>query len=103
MASAHEAIRVIHEAVANAARHGNATEIAVQVECLAGEVLIRVEDDGRGFPFEGRRTLEELLDENLGPQRIMQRVLDGGGRMQVESSPAGARLTVRLPAEPSES
>jgi PAS domain S-box-containing protein len=103
MASAHEAIRVIHEAVANAARHGNATEIAVQVECLAGEVLIRVEDDGRGFPFEGRRTLEELQDEDLGPQRIMQRVLDGGGRMQVESSPAGARLTVRLPAEPSES
>lgn len=103
MASAHETVRVVHEAVANAARHGNATEIAVHVECLDSEVLIRVEDDGRGFPFEGRRTLEELLDEGLGPRTIMQRVQDVGGLMQVESSPAGVRLTVQLPAEPSES
>jgi signal transduction histidine kinase len=99
MVSAHEMLRVVHEAIVNAARHGRATEIAVHVECLEGEVRVGVEDDGCGFPFEGRRTLDELLRGRLGPQRIIRRVRDGGGRMEIDSSPAGARLTVRLPTQ----
>jgi signal transduction histidine kinase len=59
---------------------------------------LSIEDDGRGFDFEGRVTQEELDRIGKGPRIIKQRVRQLDGSLMIESNPgAGARLTITLP------
>ena len=45
-----ELLAVLHEALTNAARHAHASRAEVVVEVAAGEVVLRVADDGQGLP-----------------------------------------------------
>jgi signal transduction histidine kinase len=58
---------------------------------------ILVEDNGNGFPFSGRYTLDELELLRLGPMSIKRRVRTLGGDMVLDSKPGqGAGLKIRL-------
>jgi signal transduction histidine kinase len=59
--------------------------------------MMEISDDGRGFPFEGRLTLDELQRTLQGPRVIMERVRALGGELTVESRSSGARLEIRIP------
>ena len=97
--SAHDILRIVHEGIANAVRHGGASEIHVSVECLEDGARVHLRDDGRGFSFEGHRTQEELLAEGQGPLRILLRAGSRGGRVAIDSSTRGATVVVELPGE----
>ena len=57
-----------------------------------------INDDGNGFPFAGRFTLQELDDLRRGPTVIKERVRAVGGDMVIESTPGhGSRLEVTIP------
>lgn len=92
-----EVALLLHEALANAARHGRASVVALQL--LRGEksLLLRIRDNGIGFPFEGRIDLETMNRRKLGPLTLRERVGLLGGRLEVESSGAGATLEIELP------
>lgn len=45
--------RIASEALANVARHANATAALVRLACGPGQVHLRIEDDGRGFDPAG--------------------------------------------------
>ena len=89
--------RIIAEATANAVRHGGAKVVDVTVRVENGAVAIEIKDDGRGFPFTGRLDDAELAARRLGPRSLRARAAARGGQLTVESSPAGARLTVLIP------
>jgi len=95
--AAHDILRIVHEGMVNAVRHGGASEIHVSVECLEDGTRVRLTDDGRGFSFEGRSTHEQLLAEGRGPLRILLRTDGRGGRVTIDSSKLGATVTVDLP------
>jgi len=88
---------MVHEAVMNAARHAGAT--AVRVDLLTGDGFLRiaVEDDGRGFPFQGRHDAPALAASRQGPVSLRERVTMLGGSLVVESSAKGARVEIGLP------
>jgi signal transduction histidine kinase len=92
-----ELLRVIQEALANIRRHSCARSVHVCVKAHAGSCVMEIADDGRGFPFEGRLTLDELQRALQGPRVIMERVRALGGDLTVESRSSGARLEIRIP------
>jgi signal transduction histidine kinase len=87
------AYRVIQEALTNVAKHAAATSCRVSVACIAGELRITIEDDGKGFDTARRERA------GLGLIGIRERVSQLDGRLAIESAPGnGTRVSVALPA-----
>lgn len=94
-----EVYHLVREALVNAARHGEASAVRVELAARHGsDVAITVTDNGRGFPFEGRYRAEALAELNLGPKSLRERVAALRGSMTLESSPSGSSVGIVLPA-----
>jgi two-component system NarL family sensor kinase len=92
-----EVYRLTHESLINAARHAGATTVEARVAVDGNGVSICVEDDGRGFPFQGTYELPELLRLRVGPATLKHRVTALNGRLSITSSERGARVSINLP------
>ena len=87
------------ELLANVVRHSEARRVAVRLAEADGELVLVVEDDGRGFPPD--RLSERLADGHVGLASQRVRVEAAGGTMDIASRPReGTRVEIRLPAEP---
>jgi signal transduction histidine kinase len=93
----HETLRLIQEAVTNSAKHGGASAVDVNLTTRDGRMIIEVCDNGGGFPFHGRRTLEEIRGGAGGPGVLAQRVAALNGDLIVESGENGARIEISVP------
>lgn len=87
---------IVHEAVVNAARHAGASEVRVEVSRTKRDVHVVVTDNGRGFPFQGEYSHVALTTLQLGPVMLKERVRSLGGTLAIRSTPAGARLDIKL-------
>lgn len=88
---------IIHEAIVNAARHARASSVRVEISSASRQLQIAVTDDGCGFPFTGRHDHSDLVENNLGPVILRERVTLLAGRLVVESGATGAHLEITLP------
>lgn len=93
----HETFRLIHEAVTNSAKHGRASDIRVGVRTAGSEMHIDVTDNGAGFPFQGRLTLDEMRQTGDGPTVLAERVASLNGNLTVDSTESGAVVTMVVP------
>ncbi|HLJ44540.1 MAG TPA: sensor histidine kinase [Bryobacteraceae bacterium] len=92
-----ELLQIVREALYNVQKHSNATRVAVTVQKVDHALEITVEDNGAGFPFSGKYSLEELEVLRLGPTSIKRRVRTLGAEMLLDSKPGqGAGLMIRL-------
>lgn len=92
-----ELLQIVREALYNVQKHSSATRVAVSIAKSENTLEILVEDNGNGFPFSGRYTLDELELLRLGPMSIKRRVRTLGGDMILDSKPGqGAGLKIRL-------
>ena len=90
--------RIVHEALVNVRRHSNADRVVVRIDTDRLAWKVSIEDDGRGFPFGGRLTHDELDAQRQGPRTIGERARIIGGLMTVESRPGfGSRVEVSVP------
>jgi two-component system, NarL family, sensor histidine kinase LiaS len=90
----HAVLRVVQEALGNAARHGQPTAIGVRLGQRDGAVTLEVRDDGRGFDPQaiGER-------HGMGLALMRERVTELGGDFRLDAAPGqGAAFFVRLPA-----
>lgn len=94
---ADDVVALVTEALTNAARHAGATRIHGEVAREGEAVCINVEDNGHGFPFEGRYDLAQLIASGNAPWSLQERITALGGELTIESSPRGARVNIRLP------
>ena len=93
-----ELLQIIREALNNIRKHADATHVLFSVEQTNGNVCVSVHDNGRGFRFGGRYSLEELELMRMGPHSIKQRVRGLGGELSLESNPGqGSNLRVSVP------
>ena len=84
-----EVVRVVQEALANARRHSGARHAVVTLGATDGEVLVEVEDDGRGFGPE--------TSYGMGLTGMRERVLALGGKLEVEGREGvGTRVFLRV-------
>lgn len=86
--------RVAQEAVHNALRHADARTIAIEVTSTESWVVLRVEDDGRGFD----RARLDPARRGMGLFLMEERVALFDGFLTLDSAPGrGTRVEVRLP------
>lgn len=89
--------RIVQEAVTNAGRHAEAHHVQVRLDEIDGEIVIAVEDDGRGFE-PGQASADDRRHFGLSTMRA--RAVRIGGRLAVESTPGhGTRVTLRWPPD----
>ena len=92
-----ELLQIVREALYNVQKHSSATRVAVSIAKSDNALEISVEDNGAGFPFSGKYTLDELEVLRLGPMSIKRRVRTLGGDLTLDSRPGqGAGLKIRL-------
>ncbi len=95
-----ELVRIVQEGLANIRRHSAATHVVVRLSAGEGAWRLEIDDDGRGFPFEGRLSEKELDARGLGPTIIKERVRAIGGQLSIDSAPGrGSHLEVLVPQE----
>jgi len=93
-----EVLRIVQEALVNVRKHSGARHALVRLGSSQEEWHLTIEDDGKGFPFTGSFTLEQMEEMGKGPMIIKERVRLIGAALAVESSPGqGARLEITLP------
>ncbi|HXY68658.1 MAG TPA: GAF domain-containing sensor histidine kinase [Gemmatimonadales bacterium] len=87
--------RVFQEALTNVARHAAASRVDASLAPQNGELLLVVQDDGRGFQAPAAGGPEA---GHAGLAGMRERVVGAGGRFAVTSAPGhGVRLEARLP------
>ena len=82
--TAHGVLNAVRELVANAVRHGGATNIRIAGEVRAGALNLSVRDDGCGFDVGSR---PKQTEGHFGLDGIIERVERLGGTFKIESSP----------------
>ncbi|HEX6179330.1 MAG TPA: histidine kinase [Thermoanaerobaculia bacterium] len=92
-----ETFKLIYEAVTNAAKHGRASDVRVGVRTDDSVMRIEVADNGTGFSFQGRLTLDEMREKSLGPTALAERVHSLNGNLVVDSTDTGSTVTISVP------
>jgi signal transduction histidine kinase len=93
-----ELTRIVQEALVNVRKHSQARQVLVRLGAKNGNWKVEIEDDGRGFPFEGRLSQHELESTGKGPLVIKERVRLIEGELTIESNPGrGSRLEITVP------
>ncbi|MDQ3875497.1 MAG: sensor histidine kinase, partial [Actinomycetota bacterium] len=88
-------LRVVREAVTNAARHAGAKTVAIHLSSRDG-LRLRITDDGKGFDPERKRNGSK--NGGFGLVSMKERVEILGGQLRVASRPgAGTEIEVALP------
>ena len=90
-----ELFRITQEAVANAGRHGEARTVTISLTSHDGMAVMAVADDGKGF--EGVDPLGATEPGHIGLASIRERAELMRGRLEIESTDRGSRVTVRVP------
>jgi signal transduction histidine kinase len=85
---------VITEAVANAAKHSGAPDVAVRVRTHGDGLRVEVEDRGRGIAGSIRDADER--EAHLGLRMMRARAEDIGGSIEIGSTPGGGTRVVAL-------
>ena len=90
-----QVLRICEEALANATRHAEPTEIDVKLDFGEDEVVLRVSDNGRGFDS---RLVASNAHEHYGLASMMERARHVGGTLTIETGPgSGTVVEARIP------
>ena len=91
-------LQIVREALHNIHKHAQASHVVLSLEQNDSNLTIGVSDNGKGFRFGGKYSLEELEQLRLGPNSIKQRMRALGGDLLLESQPGhGTTLRMKIP------
>jgi PAS domain S-box-containing protein len=87
--------RIVQEALHNVVKHANATHVTVFMEYRGSEILVVIEDNGKGFDTA---VFDDGHHKHLGLVGMRERAVLAGGRLEIESTPGtGSAVIVRIP------
>jgi signal transduction histidine kinase len=90
----YELLRMVQEALHNGVKHANPGRVDIRLVEPAdapGTLVVEVADDGTGF------SPDVVLPGHMGLESMRQRVQRVGGRLTIDSSPAGSTVRAVLP------
>ncbi|MHB8959949.1 MAG: GAF domain-containing sensor histidine kinase [Candidatus Limnocylindrales bacterium] len=92
---------IVREALSNVARHSGATRMALVLAQEGDDLVLCVEDNGRGFDPK-LQTGPDRLGRHQGLTNMRDRAVGLGGTFGIERPDgSGTRIIVRVPASPS--
>jgi signal transduction histidine kinase len=87
-------LRIVREAIHNAVRHGDPSEVAVGVRVEEADIVVEVVDDGHGF----NPSAKQHLAGHFGLRGMSERAERIGARLAITSRPGtGTRVRVSVP------
>lgn len=87
-------LRIVQEALANAARHSGADRVDVELRADLGQLAVSVRDDGHGFDVGAA----PARDDCFGLQSMRERMRLASGSVLVASTPGqGTEVTAYIP------
>ncbi len=97
--TAHELLMVVREALHNAIRHGQPSSVQVSIRFGKNDLVIEVDDDGRGFDLA---IVSGSSNGHYGVVGMRERARRMGGVLTLESqSGSGTQLSLRIPRKAS--
>jgi signal transduction histidine kinase len=91
--------RVLQESLTNVHRHSGASATTVRLNVSADHFVLEIADNGSGIPEECITRLREAgHGTGVGLVGMRERVHELGGRLDIQSNPAGTTVSVALPA-----
>ncbi|CAN7275738.1 MASE4 domain-containing protein [Trinickia sp. LjRoot230] len=87
------AYRIVQEALANVARHAQASHVEISVIREEAQIALRISDNGIGFDLSARRK-----PDSFGLAGLRERAYLVAGQLSIETSPGrGTTIDVRVP------
>jgi signal transduction histidine kinase len=89
--------RIIQEALNNIWKHADASHVNIRLLGASPNIILRIEDNGRGFDVEKREaTLHH--EKRLGLSSMKERVRLLEGEMEIQSRPMkGTKIFIKVP------
>ncbi|HQT91699.1 MAG TPA: histidine kinase, partial [Candidatus Kryptobacter bacterium] len=92
--------RIAQEAMTNITKHASAKSVKIDVAVSGDELIMRIEDDGRGFDA-ARALTDAVRGKSFGLLGMQERVALLGGQLDINSAKGeGTVVAVRLPLRP---
>lgn len=95
--------RLIQEGLNNIWKHAEATSAVIRLVGASPNIILRIEDDGKGFDVKNR-VAGAINEKRMGLRSMEERVRLLRGKMAVQSTPnKGTVITAKFPYEEDES
>lgn len=89
----HHLFRIVQEAVNNVVKHAEATELDLQFFVHDNELVMTIEDNGKGFDTQSR-------NPGIGLQNIRARTESLNGTLEISSQPGrGTNMMIKIPVD----
>lgn len=83
--------RIVQEALTNITKYAKATEVNIQLQASPNELILMIQDNGKGFNFQQNTT-------GFGLQGMRERTLAQDGKFEIKSLPqAGCKIIAQFP------
>ena len=90
-------LRIIQEAVSNAVRHGQATEVNIQLSKENDKLILEIDDNGKGFDSAHINHETLRVEGHRGLASMTERMSLMGGTLRIVSKPnEGTKITASL-------
>jgi PAS domain S-box-containing protein len=91
--------RLIQEGLNNIHKHAEAARARVKLVGAFPNIILRIEDDGKGFDVDARRSVS-THEKRMGLQSMEERVHLLSGKLDIQSRPMkGTKIIVRIPVK----
>jgi PAS domain S-box-containing protein len=91
--------RMVQEGLTNVRKHAAADRVMLKLVAAFPNILLRIEDNGRGFDVQARAATSSQ-EKRMGLRSMQERVNLMKGEMKLQSKPGrGTKVTIKLPVE----
>jgi signal transduction histidine kinase len=90
--------RIAQEAINNALKYSQATEINIEIQLINSNVILKIQDNGKGFNLKKISSVPEVKKFRMGISNMQERTHLLNGQFGIESTAnKGTRILVELP------
>jgi len=90
--------RIVQESLANVRRHSGSNTASIRLDRTEEEVVLSIQDSGRGFPRVGdTEDADEIVEMGVGIPGMKQRLLQLGGKLEIDWNDQGTTVTAVVP------
>lgn len=93
--------RMVQECLTNIHRHSGSLSAVIRVRRENGQMLVEVQDAGKGIPAEKKLALRTAGDTGVGFRGMRERLRQLGGTLDIESDNSGTAVIATIPLEES--
>ena len=89
--------RLVQEGLTNIKKHADADQVTIKLVVAFPDIILRIEDNGRGFDVQ-RRLTKLTKEKRMGLRSMEERVRLLQGKMEFQSKPMqGTKIYIKFP------